>query len=73
LAAIRSVRKMQPKKIIFACGVCASDVAKLIRQEVDEIVAISIPEVLFAVGQWYRDFGETADADVMCLLNHENM
>lgn len=68
LAAIRSVRKMQPQKIIFASPVCSREAKALIRQEADETVCLSIPEVLYAIGEWYADFGQTTDAEVTRLL-----
>jgi predicted phosphoribosyltransferase len=34
----------------------------------DEIVCLSAPEWFSAVGQWYRDFGQTEDAEVCELL-----
>lgn len=69
LVTIRSVRKMQPRKIIFASGVCARDAAAMLRQEADEVICLSLPEIFYAVGQWYHNFGQTEDAEVIRLLN----
>src|SRR3972149_10073593 len=68
LVAIRSVRKMQPKKIIFACGVGAYDSMKLLRQEADEVISLNVPKTFYAVGQWYQDFGQVTDEEVLRLL-----
>ena len=68
MVAIRSVRKMQPRKIIFACGVCARDAAVMLEQEADEVICLSLPTVFYAVGQWYLDFTQTTDAEVLRLL-----
>ena len=68
LVAIRSVRKMQPSKIIFASGVCAHDAAAMLHQEADEVICLSVPDIFRAVGQWYQNFGQTTDAEVLELL-----
>jgi len=69
LVAIRSVRKMQPKKIIFACGVGAYDSMKLLQQEADEVISLSVPKMFYAVGQWYQSFEQTTDDEVIRLLS----
>lgn len=69
IAAIRAARKMQPKRIIFACGVAAKDSVKLLEKEVDEVISLSVPENFHAVGQWYKDFGQTTDEEVIDLLS----
>jgi putative phosphoribosyl transferase len=68
LVAVRAVRKMQPSKIIFASGVCARDAAVTLHQEADEVICLSIPEMFRAVGEWYQNFGQTTDAEVLQLL-----
>ncbi|EKD45683.1 MAG: phosphoribosyltransferase [uncultured bacterium] len=69
LVAIRSVRKTQPKKIVFACGVCAHDSMELLRQEADEVISLSMPKMFYAVGQWYQSFEQTTDDEVIRLLS----
>ncbi len=68
IVAIRSVRKLEPRKTIFACGVCARDAVIMLRQEADEVVCLSLPAMFYAVGQWYLNFAQTTDAEVMRLL-----
>ncbi|EKE01867.1 MAG: phosphoribosyltransferase [uncultured bacterium] len=69
LVAIRSVRKMQPRKIVFVSGVCARDAAAMLRQEADEVVCLSLPGIFHAVGEWYYDFAQTTDEEVLQLLS----
>lgn len=69
LAAILSIKKLKPRKIILAVGVCAIDSAALLRREVDELICLSMPEEFYAVGLWYRDFSQTTDEEVIELLN----
>jgi predicted phosphoribosyltransferase len=36
--------------------------------EADEVVALETPEPFFAVGEWYRDFEQTTDDEVVAAL-----
>ena len=69
LVAIRAIRKMQPQKIVFACGVAAANSLTMLQQEADEVVCLRVPTNFYAVGQWYRDFSQTTDEEVIQLLN----
>jgi putative phosphoribosyl transferase len=73
LAAIRAVRKMQPKRIIFAVGVCASSAVEMLKHEVDEVICIIIPEFFYAVGEWFKDFAQTTDDEVVKLLQKSKL
>jgi len=68
LAAIRFLKTMRPQKIIFACGVCATDTAQILRQEVDGVISLAYPEPFYAVGTWYANFPQTVDTQVIELL-----
>lgn len=68
LAAIRFLKTMSPQKIIFACGVCARDTARILQQEVNEVISLAYPEPFYAVGSWYVNFPQTVDAQVIKLL-----
>lgn len=68
IAAIRSVRKMRPKKIIFACGVSSQDALLLLQKEANEVVSLSSPAMFYAVSEWYQDFRQTTDEEVIKLL-----
>jgi predicted phosphoribosyltransferase len=37
---------------------------------VDRIVCLATPEPFYAVGEWYDDFGQTTDEEVLSLLSH---
>ena len=67
-AAVESLRRQQPRQIIFAAPVCSRDGAEALRRVVDEVVCLECPERFQAVGLWYRDFSPTSDAEVLeCL------
>lgn len=68
LAAIRSVRARKPKKLIVAIGVAPSDTLERIRTEVDEVICVMTPAAFHAVGQFFEDFSEVTDANVVTAL-----
>ncbi|MEW6523544.1 MAG: phosphoribosyltransferase family protein [Bacillota bacterium] len=68
LAALKSVSGENPTRLLLAVPVAPPDVAATLRQHVDELVCLHTPEPFYAVGQWYRHFDQTPDAEVVALL-----
>lgn len=68
LAAIHALRELRPAKIVIAVPVAPSEVCARLAYEVDEIVCVAEPEHFRAVGQFYDDFAETEDEEVIELL-----
>jgi len=70
-AAVKALRRMQPKAIIVAVPVAAQATCDDIRREgeADEIVCLRTPEPFQAVGLWYDDFSQTGDDAVRALLD----
>lgn len=67
-AAIRAVRAEEPRRVVLAVPVCAGETAKELSKETDELVCPRIPDDLWAIGLWYRDFHQVPDEEVMDLL-----
>ncbi len=67
-AAVASVRKQRPAKLIVAIPVGPPDRVDSLRGEVDEVVCLSTPESFLAVGEFYQDFSQTEDETVIRLL-----
>jgi predicted phosphoribosyltransferase len=67
-AAIREVRAQHPARLIVAAAVAPPDTAMKMRSEVDELVLLDQPEQFWAVGQFFMDFGEVTDQDVIDTL-----
>ena len=67
-AAIRSVRARGAARVILAVPVGAPESIAALRGEADEVVAVEMPEDLWAVGAWYQEFGQTSDEEVIALL-----
>lgn len=68
LAAVNAVREKKPTKIVLAVPVAPRDTYERLVGEVDELVCLSIPEFFYAVGQFYLDFSQTTDEEVIEIL-----
>lgn len=68
LAAVEALRKKGPARIVIAVPTAARPTCERLRPEVDELVCVETPEPFDGVGQWYRDFRQTSDAEVRDLL-----
>ncbi|EAZ91325.1 phosphoribosyltransferase [Crocosphaera chwakensis] len=67
-AAIAIIKKQQAKKIIIAVPVAPPSVCKELRQEIDELVCLTMPERMNSISIWYDDFSQTTDEEVCSLL-----
>ncbi len=67
-AALRVLRNRRAARLILAVPVSARDTANALRQEADEVVVLEAPFGFGAVGQWYADFRQTSDNEVVGLL-----
>lgn len=72
LTAIRSIKKLQPAKIIAAIPVASRDAIEMVQGEVDEAICLLIPDFFYSVSVWYSDFRQTTDGEVINLLNRSS-
>lgn len=69
IAAIESVRKQGPKKVIAAAPVSPKDAADKVRKYADEVVTLWEKKTYsFAVASFYEDFHDMRDEEVTGLL-----
>ncbi|MEW5762490.1 MAG: phosphoribosyltransferase family protein [Bacillota bacterium] len=68
LAALRFLKKARPREVILAVPVASPQALAMLRPEVDRAVSLLVPELFFAVGQFYREFEQTTDEEVIALL-----
>jgi putative phosphoribosyl transferase len=68
-AAVAAIRRQQPARVVVAVPVAAASVCRKLQQAADEVVCVSTPALFVAVGQAYRDFGQTTDEEVCALLD----
>ncbi|MFE6171402.1 phosphoribosyltransferase [Streptomyces sp. NPDC056464] len=67
-AALRAARHQGPERLVLAVPVCAPEAAEELRREVDEFVSLQQPPLFSSVGEWYEDFRQLTDADVLAAL-----
>lgn len=68
LETVRVIRKRNPRKIVVAAPVASDSSVRLIENEADEVVVISIPASFYGVGQFYDHFEEVDDDEVVSYL-----
>ncbi|GGT80009.1 phosphoribosyltransferase [Streptomyces lateritius] len=69
LAACRVVRARGAARIVLAVPVAPHGWPARLGGEVDEAVAVREPEFFYAIGQFYTDFSQTADEEVIACLD----
>jgi len=57
--------------LILAIPVIAKEVYNKLSSEVEEIVSLDIPDNLISVGQFYKDFSQVSDEEVIRLLENK--
>lgn len=68
-ASVTSVRRAHPRRIIGAVPVGPRSTIQEARTLVDQLVVLEIPEPFYAVGNFYRDFEQVEDREVLQYLN----
>lgn len=68
LATIRLLRKEKPAKIVVAVPVISKSAAQKIKLEANELIAVLVPETFYGVGQFYDDFTQVSDDEVIKYL-----
>lgn len=66
--AIRWCRAKKAQKIVAAIPASSKEATKRIAPEVSELVTLDVPEDFGSVGQYYRDFRQVEDKEVVKLL-----
>lgn len=69
IAALRAVRAMAPAHLVAAVPVAPPESVARMAGEADEVVCLIAPEMFHAVGQFYEDFTQVEDAEVVALLS----
>jgi predicted phosphoribosyltransferase len=71
IAALHAARAKGPERLVCAVPVAAPDSLELVRPYADEVVCLEAPPEFYAVGQFYREFGQVEDERVVELLAQE--
>ncbi|MDO8438427.1 MAG: phosphoribosyltransferase family protein [Nitrosomonadaceae bacterium] len=68
IAALHALRAKKPAELVCAVPVAPPDTLKKIRSDADRVVCLSAPLNFQAVGQFYLDFPQVTDAEVIAIL-----
>lgn len=68
IATVSLLRKNRPAKIIIAAPVAPESALVKLAKEVDDVVAVYIPQVFYGVGSFYDNFTQVSDEEVMSYL-----
>jgi len=68
ISALHGLRARNPAKLICAIPVAPPDTLKRVANMADEVVCLEAPEYFQAVGQFYRNFSQVEDDEVIEIL-----
>lgn len=67
-AAIAALRQMKPARIVVAVPVAPPSTCDRLRPAVDDVVCVYAPELFYAIGQFYEDFSQVTDEEVIDII-----
>jgi putative phosphoribosyl transferase len=65
IAALRWARDQGAERVVLGVPVAPPQSLERLRAEADDVVVLDTPSPFFAVGEWYRDFDQTTDGQVV--------
>jgi putative phosphoribosyl transferase len=69
MGTVHVLRKSKPGKIVIGVPVASESAVLKLAQEVDEVVAVKIPDDFYGVGAYYEDFEQVSDEEVLFYLD----
>jgi predicted phosphoribosyltransferase len=68
IAALQAVKTQNPREVIVAVPVASPERLEEVGRWCDDVVCLLRPEVFWAIGQFYEDFSQVEDEEVVQLL-----
>lgn len=68
IAAAGAARAAKAESIIVAAPVASREAVDRLRSKADELVILQTPATFLAVGEWYEQFPQTSDDEVLACL-----
>lgn len=68
MAALKALRRRDPKTIVLAVPVGSPDSLSRLREYADQVICLESPAVFYAIGQFYSDFHQLSDDEVIGYL-----
>lgn len=72
ISALHALRAKRPARLICAVPVAPPDTLRKVEKLADEVVCLEAPEYFMAVGQFYEQFPQVEDEEVIALLRAES-
>jgi len=69
IAALHAIRAREPAKLICAVPVAPPDTLDRVAQVADEVICLQTPDYFRSVGQFYRDFPQVEEDEVVRILS----
>jgi putative phosphoribosyl transferase len=67
-AACQVARAQGARRVVLAVPVAPPSTCQALAADADEVICLETPEHFLAIGEWYRDFSQTSDGEVIGLL-----
>lgn len=71
LSALKALRQQHPARLVCAIPVASPDALRKVKALADETVCLLAPEDFMAVAQFYREFPQVSDAQVLATLRSQ--
>ncbi len=68
LAGIEAIRQFHPSRLVLGLGVSPYAAYRQLKEKVDDLAVLLVPEYFHAVGEWYQEFPPVEDDEVRRLL-----
>jgi predicted phosphoribosyltransferase len=68
ISALQAVKAQKPRELIVAVPVASPDRLEEVRRWCDDVVCLLTPQEFWAVGEFYLDFSQIEDEEVVELL-----
>jgi putative phosphoribosyl transferase len=70
-AALLALRREHPRRLVLAVPVCAAETGARLADVADDVICLHSPPDFMAVGEWYANFSQTSDEEVLQLLREQ--
>jgi predicted phosphoribosyltransferase/dienelactone hydrolase len=71
-AATHTVRALGAARVVLAVPVASPDSVRSLSEDADDVIVLHSPPDLRSIGEWYVDFAQTPDDEVVALLAAAN-
>ena len=67
-AACQVARALGAAAVVLAVPVAPPSADRTLQGDADEVICLEMPDRFLAIGEWYEDFAQTSDEEVVALL-----